>query len=42
MIREDCLGRETKLAMKSAWSIMKDKIDNVPLREDHRVACDYR
>lgn len=41
MIREDCLGRETRLAMESAWSVMRDKIDNAQHREDRRVACDY-
>lgn len=41
VIREDCLGREMKLAMESAWSVMTDKIDNSLHREDQRVVCAY-
>lgn len=41
MIREDCLGRETRQAMESALSVMRDKIDNALHREDQRAACDY-
>lgn len=27
--------------MESAWSVMRDKIDEALHREDQRVACDY-
>lgn len=41
MIREGCLGRERRLALESALSVMRDKTDKTLHREDQRVACDY-
>lgn len=41
LIREDCLGRERRLTMESAWSILRDKTDNSLHRDGQRVACDY-